>query len=67
MSPRLFVPLTGVNNRVFGTDSFVDLAFLFALKGAQHVTAENIDVSYLSYFVPEVFDLNRGVRVTLRP
>jgi hypothetical protein len=37
---------------MFGTDSFIDMAFLFVLKVAQHITAENIDVTGLGYFVP---------------
>src|SRR5258705_6973876 len=50
----------GTNDRVFRTDSLVDLAFLLALKATQHIPAQNINVAALGDLVPEVFDLNRS-------
>src|ERR1017187_959284 len=55
------------NGGVFRTDSLVDVAFLFALKVVQHIATQNINFASLGYLVPEVFQLNRRIRLPLRP
>ena len=62
-----YLVLPGTNGRVFCTDSLENVALMFALEARQHVSAQNIDVPSPGQFVREVFDLNRRIRLTLRP
>jgi hypothetical protein len=52
---------------MFCTDSFIDVFFVFALKVRQHIPAEDIHVVCLGYLVPEMFDPDRSIRLTLCP
>ena len=66
-STQIATPSPGTNDRVFCTDFLVDVTLLFALKAFQGIPAQDIHVACFGYLVPEVFELNRRIRVALRP
>ena len=52
---------------MFGTDALEDVLVFLTVKAAQGVPTENINPKGFAYLVPELFNPNRGVRLTFRP
>jgi hypothetical protein len=52
---------------VFGTDSLLDVVYLFVPEVAQHIPAQNIHAASFGHLVREVLDLNRRIRFGLGP
>ena len=66
-STEILARSLGGNNGMFRADSLVDMAFLLALKVIQHIPTQNIKIAAPGDLVPEVFQLNRRLRLPLRP
>jgi hypothetical protein len=52
---------------VFRADTLENVLVFLAVKAAQRIPAEDIHFEGCAYLVPELFKLDRGVRITFRP
>ena len=52
---------------MLGTDALENMLVFITVKAAQGIPAEDIHPKGLAYLVPELFNLNRGVRLTFGP
>jgi len=52
---------------VFRTDALENMLVFLAVKTGQGIPAEDIHFEGCAYLVPELFQPNRGVRLTFHP